>query len=65
MWVAVAAGVAVLATLIAAARYRKRSAPNAEAEERALQSAPAGPLASLFAAGHGVTAAYREVAPAA
>lgn len=35
-----------------------------EAEERRLQSAPAGPVAALFAAGHGVIAAYREVAPA-
>ncbi len=36
----------------------------AEADEARLQSAPAGPLAAMYAAGHGVIAAYREVAPA-
>ena len=36
----------------------------AEANEQKLQSAPSGPLAALFAAGHGVIAQYRQVAPA-
>jgi hypothetical protein len=36
----------------------------AEADEQKLQSAPSGPLAALFAAGHGVIAEYRQVAPA-
>jgi hypothetical protein len=35
----------------------------AEADEKKLQSAPSGPLAALFAAGHGVIAEYRQVAP--
>lgn len=37
---------------------------SAEADEATLQSAPAGPLAALYAAGHGVIAEYRQVAPA-
>jgi hypothetical protein len=36
----------------------------AEANETHLQSAPSGPLAALFAAGHGVITEYRQVAPA-
>jgi hypothetical protein len=36
----------------------------AEADEQRLQSAPAGPLAALYAAGHGVITAYRELVPA-
>lgn len=36
----------------------------AEANEKHLQTAPSGPLAALFAAGHGVITEYRRVAPA-
>ena len=35
----------------------------ADAVEQTLQQRPAGPLASLYAAGHGVIAAYREIVP--
>jgi hypothetical protein len=36
----------------------------AEADEARLQSAPSGPLAAMYAAGHGVITEYRQIAPA-